>query len=180
MPMAATRQRETITIVSVLYMNGEPNQLVLPAGDYGLVDLVCSQGNMVRHFTALEAQRGSLLGGAPRCTISRSQSSASGPGNCRRRQPALPTTSSGFLGLQSNFRSFVAPISESKLQAFAAHKPTLYSQIVRRPMTTPGQEQPHQSRVTGRAHSRHAGTESPPTGLMETDEGGRAPHPIPS
>jgi hypothetical protein len=129
---------ELITIVSVFYLNGEPNQLVLPAGDYGLVDLACSQGNMNRHFIARPSKRGS--GGDPAV-----YDQPIATFNVRRGEIVdvgslqLPTSSSGFLGLQSNFRAFVMPISESKLRAFAEHKPTLYSQLVRRPMTIPGQ-----------------------------------------
>ncbi len=131
---------ETITIVSVFYLHGEPNELILPAGDYGLVELICSQGSVTRHFTTPPSKRGSLLGGAPAEYDQPIAKFSVRPGEIVDvGSLQLPTTSSGFLGLQSNFRAFVVPISESKLQAFAAHKPTLYAQIVRRPMTTAGQ-----------------------------------------
>jgi hypothetical protein len=100
---------------------------------------------MTRRFIMPATKRGSLLGGDPAVFDQPIAKFSVRPGEIVDvGSLQLPTTSSGFLGLQSNFRAFVVPISESKLQAFAAHKPTLYAQLVRRPMTTPGQEPPAQ------------------------------------
>jgi hypothetical protein len=137
---------ELITIVSVFYLNGEPNQLVLPAGDYGLVHIRCQFGNVTRRLEARPIKQGNILSGEraiydqPIAKFSVRPGEIADIGSLQ-----LPMSNSGLPGGQINFRAFVVPISESKLQAFAAHKPNLYAHLVRRPMTTPGQEQPSPS-----------------------------------
>ena len=155
---------ETIAIVSILYLNGEPNQLVLPAGDYGLVDITCSFANATRRFVARPTRSGGLLSGEPAVYDQPIAKFSVRPGEIADiGSLQLQTSGSGFLGLQSNFLASVVPISESKLQAFADHKPALYSQLVRRPMVTPGlEQQPNQSTSPG-APNRSVPAPSGPT-----------------
>lgn len=147
---------ESITLVSIYYLHGEPSQVVLPAGNYNLVQLSCDQGRGTQTYLAREFKHGSLLSGHPTVYDQPIVKFTVGPGEIVDvGRLYLPTLNGGFFGFgQSTFQPSVGPITESKLQAFANHKPTLYAHLIHRAMTTPGQAVPRQAqRPTASASS---------------------------
>jgi hypothetical protein len=141
---------ETIDLVSIYYLNGEPSQVVLPAGDYGLVLISCPWGRTTQNFSAREIKRGiPLLGGhsvyeQPIVKFSVEPGEIVDIGSLN-----LPN-SSGFFGFGRSFGAYVRPISEAKLQAFASHKPNLYAHLIHRPMTRPDQAQQPRAATSSR------------------------------
>ena len=131
-------QGDWINLKSIYYLNGEPSQHIFPAGDYALVHIVCSQGNKTSDFVARPFKQGNLLNGEltvydrPIVTFSVRPGEIVDVGNLE-----LPSSGGGLFDLRSSFAPYVTPISASKLQAFASHKPALYAHLVHRPMTTP-------------------------------------------
>jgi hypothetical protein len=133
---------EEINLKLILNLRGDPSEVVLPAGDYGLVSLHCVSSLENRSFHARPLKRGNILTGEGAIyeqPIARFSVQAGEFVNVGSLQ--LSSTPSGVLGVPSSFRAYVEPLDESKVQALAAKKPALYAQLVQRLMTVPAQAQ---------------------------------------
>jgi hypothetical protein len=131
---------ERISLKRILNLPKQPSEVVLPAGDYGIVSLECSTGNIHRNFFARATKSGNILTGEgamfeqPVAKFSLRAGEFVNVGSLQ-----LSTRRTGkIFGPQSEFSTYVIPIDGDVLQKLAAAKPLLYSQLVQRLMTTSG------------------------------------------
>lgn len=118
-----------------------PGQVALPAGEYGIVGLRCSQPYRNRSYFARAAQRGSILDGSgavydkPIATFAVAAGEVSDLGSLRLGTARLG--SAGPFGSNGSFVAAVSPTPEPWLQNLAQSNPGLYGARIARPMVVP-------------------------------------------
>lgn len=124
---------EEIYLKRITNRPNEPTEVVLPAGDYGIVQLDCWNSPHHRYFNARLATHGIILTSAQRVYEQPIAKFSLQPGEFVDVGSLQLTTSHG------GFQTYVLPIDEGQIQQLASAKPALYAHRVRRLMTTPGQ-----------------------------------------
>jgi hypothetical protein len=127
------------TLRGVFDSPGLPSQLVLPAGEYGIVRLNCRGGSVWnnRGYYVKQLTRGSIVDGSgatfdkPMATFKVLPGEVVDIGSLR-----LPSTPPRIVpgGITAEFVGVVAPMPEAYLQNLAAKNPDIYQRRVTRPM----------------------------------------------
>jgi hypothetical protein len=133
------RGDERMTIKGVIDAQKLPSQFVLPAGEYGIVRLMCRTGYPQRTYRVKQLTPGSVWDGSgatydkPMATFKVLPGEVVDVGSLR-----LPITQMGQRyggGATGEFVGVVTTIPEVYLQNLAAKNPDIYQRRVTRPMT---------------------------------------------
>ena len=116
-----------------------PSQIVLPAGDYGIVQLTCNMHRHTRNFNARVAQRGSILDGSGMIFEKPIASFKVGAGEVvdigSLRLPSRTLPKQGFFSdPKFEFAAVVTPIPEPLLKSLEAANPRVFQSRIIRPM----------------------------------------------
>jgi hypothetical protein len=145
-----------------------PSEIVLPAGDYGIVQLNCynfSNGSQYKYYNARVASPGNIVTGEgtiyeqpiAKFSVQPGEFVDVGSLNVETLRVGNP------YGQQGEFAVSVTPIEENWIRSLASAKPKIHALRVQRLMTIPGQaQQPSASQPAPRNPGRGQPIASPP------------------